>query len=109
MSPDPSYLTPTVKFEGRALAADVELLDLRIDLGLNVVGRATFHFAGSLSDVGSSVTKLGNKVEVNAPGGNGVFVGTVTGIEVDRSATGDHITTVTALDGLHQLSGRSRV
>ena len=84
-------------------------LDIRIDQGLNVVSSATFHFAGSLSDVGSSIAKLGEPVEVQAPEGGVVFKGAVTGIEVDRSATGDHVTTITALDPLHQLSGRSRV
>jgi phage protein D len=106
---DPSFLIPVVKIGGGELPQDLQLLDIRVDQGLNVVSSATFHFAGSLSDVGTSIAKLGEIVEVLAPQGGTVFKGAVTGIEVDRSATGDHVTTLTALDPLHQLSGRSRV
>lgn len=106
---DVSYLIPEVTFGGSELPDRVELLDLRVDRGLNEVSSATFHFAGGPSHLGTSIAKLGAVVEVQAPGGGSVFKGDVTGIEVDRSANGDHITTITALDALHQLSGRSRV
>ena len=111
MTGDDPYHAPRIKFGGTALSEDVQLklLDVRVDLGLNVVSSATLHFAGSIADIGTSIAKLGAAVEILAPGGDLVFKGEVTGIEVDRSGTGDHITTLTALDGLHQLSGHSQV
>jgi hypothetical protein len=103
------YDVPKILVNGSALPDQVQLIDIRIDLGLNVVSSTTLHFVGSISDVGTSIAKLGAEVEVKAKNGDLVFKGEVTGVEVDRSGSGDHITTLTALDKLHQLSGHSQV
>jgi phage protein D/phage baseplate assembly protein gpV len=103
------YDVPKIKINGNSLPETVQLLDIRVDLGLNVVSSTTLHFAGSITDVGATIAKLGAEVEIRSPKGGLVFKGEVTGVEVDRSGDGDHITTLTALDALHQLSGHSQV
>jgi uncharacterized protein involved in type VI secretion and phage assembly len=110
---DGSYFQqmPVVKIHGTALGEENQnhLLDIRIDQGLNVVSSATLHFARSVSDLGSTVAKLGAELEISEPkGGAVIFKGDITGVEVER-ATGEVVTTLTALDALHQLTGHSRV
>lgn len=98
---------PTIKFDGAEIPADIQLVDVRIDLGLNVVGSATLLFAASLDDLGEAIASLGAEVAITAAG-KSVFTGEVTGIEVERSDDGS-LTTITALDLLNRLADHSQV
>ncbi len=80
-------IAPTVKIDGTDLdqAWVDSLVDIRIELGFRVVGRATLRFADPDYEKSSSQTaKLGKAVEVHARDQGLLMSGTITGVSVEH-------------------------
>jgi len=80
-------LAPLVKIAGSELPAPWvdALVDMRIELGFRVAGRATLRFADpTYAFAGSDTVTLGNPVEVHARDRGLLIAGDITGITVEH-------------------------
>ena len=80
-------IAPVVKIEGADIADDWanSLVDIRIELGFRVAGRATLRFADPEYAIASSTTiALGNRVEIHARDKGLLMRGDITGVSVEH-------------------------
>ncbi|GAA1762153.1 VgrG-related protein [Nocardioides hankookensis] len=110
VSPQITLTSPVVKVGGTALTAaeDAAMTFMEIDLGLNLVGRATLRFIETSFDVKVAPKfALGTEVTLATLSGNTVndlFKGEVTGIGLEHDAEmGATVLTVTIDDGAYKL------
>jgi uncharacterized protein involved in type VI secretion and phage assembly len=95
-----------VKIAGQQLGAEAaaDLLEVRIDLGVRTIGRATLVFQDRRADLLGKKLELGTEVEISSVQPPMViFTGTVTGVELDAGLTGTTVT-ATLQDRGYQLS-----
>ncbi|GAA4711755.1 VgrG-related protein [Nocardioides conyzicola] len=103
-------ISPVIKVGGATLTAAQygALTYMEVDLGLNLVGRATLRFIESSYDVAVSPTfGLGTEVELGTMGTGAdkdLFKGLVTGVSLDYDAErGTTVLTVTVDDASYKL------
>ncbi|MDP9091481.1 MAG: phage baseplate assembly protein V [Actinomycetota bacterium] len=83
-------IAPVIKRSGTLLSADwmEKLTSMRISREVGLVGRATLRFTDSGYSLSASDTfALGTKVTLAVPDADDLFKGTVTGINLDQSAS----------------------
>ena len=96
------YISPSIKVGGTTISVTAQraLISLEVDRSLNLIGRATLRFLEGAFDVSVQPTfTIGTEVEIGAPDGPSLFVGTVTGYSLDQEADGPAGTTLTAYTG----------
>jgi uncharacterized protein involved in type VI secretion and phage assembly len=104
-------IAPAIKLDGAALDQKWldRLIQLRVDRGACLVGRATLRFSDNgYSLSASDLFALGKKVAISQPGGGSLFEGTVTGIDLAQSANALPELTVVIDDAAYKLTRGSR-
>lgn len=95
-----------VKIDGGELASEVigELRDVRVDLGVRTIGRATLTFSSIGHGLLGQAAALDKDVVISSVDpAMDVFTGTITGIEIDADLDGTNVT-LTAQDRAYKLS-----
>lgn len=110
----PNFLeAPVVKIGGQNLTAPLlhSLASVEVDLGVNLVGRATLRFVEtSFKLVVQPKLTLGTEVSIGIHNGPTVFSGEVTGMSLDQSDFGAATTelSVTVDDKAHKLGNETQ-
>jgi uncharacterized protein involved in type VI secretion and phage assembly len=108
----PIELAPIVKLNGTSMSAEwmAALIDVRVELELQLPGRATLRFVdpgyGLLAD---GTVALGTEVSVAAPDGTSLIVAEVTGIEVQQPEGEQPEMVVVAHDRAHRMARATKV
>lgn len=105
-------IAPVIKREGAELDADVlaKLTHLRVERSAGLAGRATLRFVDNGYTLSAgSVFALGKKIDVSVPGGATLLSGTVTGINLDQSASGAPQLVVVIDDAGYKLARGTQV
>jgi uncharacterized protein involved in type VI secretion and phage assembly len=101
-------ISPVIKVGGAQVPEEAALVQLDIDLGLNLVGRATLRYLERSFDVmvlpkfslGTEVT-IGTLADGTAE--KNLFKGLVTGVSLEQDSNSGTVLTVTVDDGAHKL------
>src|SRR5690606_4889364 len=100
-----------VKIDGKELGIDElhDLLEVRVDLGVRTIGRASITFADRESNLVRARLELGKQVEISSVEPAKVLLtGTITGVDMDASLTGT-TTTVTVQDAAYKMARNRKV
>lgn len=107
-NPPIAFISPVIKVGGADVPDDAALIHLDIDLGLNLVGRATLRYVDGSFDVavlpkfslGAEVT-IGIMTTVEDQ--KDLFKGLVTGVSLEQESGSGTVLTVTVDDASHKL------
>lgn len=103
-----ALISPVIKVDGVDVPLEAALIHLEVDLGLNLVGRATLRYLERSFDV-MVLPKfaLGTQVTIGtlADGADekNLFKGLVTGLSLEQDSESGTVLTVTVDDGAHKL------
>lgn len=100
-----------VKIDGKELGVDElqDLLEVRVDLGVRTIGRASITFADRESNLVRAQLELGKQIEISSVEPAKVLLtGTITGVDLDASLTGT-TTTVTVQDDAYKMARNRKV
>lgn len=114
MTPPATYLphTPAVVVRGQPLSAQhlAQLISIRVELALGVVGRATLRFSDpGFTIAGSSTFSVGDTVDIAMPGGESLLAGAVTGIDLEMGQDDQPAFSVIVDDGAYKLTRGTQV
>jgi uncharacterized protein involved in type VI secretion and phage assembly len=103
-----AYISPVIKVDGVNVPDEAALIQVEVDLGLNLVGRATLRYLERSFDV-MVLPKfsLGTEVTIGtlADGADekNLFKGLVTGVSLEQDSSSGTVLTVTVDDGAYKL------
>jgi phage baseplate assembly protein gpV/phage protein D len=103
---------PVITVDGKPLSAVAQLISIRVELGVCVVGRATLRFVDPGFTVAESTTfKVGNTVKIAMPdsGSEPIMMGTVTGISLEHTESDQPELTVIVDDATYKLTRGTHV
>jgi uncharacterized protein involved in type VI secretion and phage assembly len=103
--------TPAVTVDGKPLRKEEleNLVSLRVQRAVGLVGRATLRFVDPGYVAATHATYgLGKVIKVSLAGGDELFEGTVTGVDLDQNWGEAPVLTVTADDAAYKLARGSR-
>jgi hypothetical protein len=105
-------LAPTIKVAGSPLAATWlnEVVSVRVQRALGLVGRATLRFTDPGYSLSATDTfALGKQVVIADPANGDLIDGTVTGVNLEQSASAHPELTVVVDDDAYKLTRGTRV
>lgn len=112
MSTAVGVLAPTIKVDGSPLAANWlnEVVSVRVQRALGLVGRATLRFTDPGYSLSATDTfALGKKVVIADPANGDLIDGTVTGVNLEQSANSQPELTVVVDDDAYKLTRGTKV